>query len=410
MIKLKEHQNFPLSPEEHELEGINNKSEGKNFCGIYYDWENNKQVLKTGYFIGACWLEENELALQIEPKIDIDFMQIFMDCFKHPIVAKELSEIYDIDFNKPKIQLESDSLAEITPLLIFHFLQVVHSIVQKGIKKGYYPKAENLNAKVKGKINIKNTLKHNVFKMQNHKTFCDFTEFGLDCMENRLLKLALIFVQSYLAKLDNEKSKNAMQTLNYCLAAFELVSDKVDTRDVENFKNNTFFREYFTAIKLAKMILKYFSFNLKNTEQKKLTPPFYIDMSLLFELYVYTKLLENNQVNYQAKGKYGNPDFLIDDMIVDTKYKPKYRNMKGKKNEYGYKIEDIRQLSGYGRDKKIREKLGLTDTDAEIAKCLIIYPNKNSEESFGDNLWNDAEEINQFVEFRKLAIKLPTNE
>jgi 5-methylcytosine-specific restriction endonuclease McrBC regulatory subunit McrC len=51
-------------------------------------------------------------------------------------------------------------------------------------------------------------------------------------------------------------------------------------------------------------------------------------------------------LEYQVKGYGGvKVDFLVNDMIVDTKYKPKYRNKTN--NEYKYQIEDIRKLSGY---------------------------------------------------------------
>jgi 5-methylcytosine-specific restriction endonuclease McrBC regulatory subunit McrC len=83
---------------------------------------------------------------------------MFLKCFEHPKISQHLSEIYHINFNQAKIALESNDF-EITPLLIVHFLQVVKSIVKKGLKKNYYPVEENLNAKVKGKINISHTLK-----------------------------------------------------------------------------------------------------------------------------------------------------------------------------------------------------------------------------------------------------------
>lgn len=393
LIKTTEHKtlipNFGCT-----LEGVANKFSGDNFCGLYYDWENNTQVLKTSYFIGACWLEQNQLALQIEPKIqNLDFLKMFLKCFEHPKVSKELSSIYKIDFKQPKISLEGNNF-EITPLLIVHFLQVVKAIVKKGLKKGYYPVRKNLNAKVKGKINIANTLKHNVFKAQNHKTICDYQEFGIDCLQNRLLKKALKFVQSYLAKSTINTDENLKHTLAYCLAPFALVGDEIDIRTIKLFKNNAFFKEYTQGLNLAKMILKNFAYNLQNAKQQKQTPPFWIDMSLLFELYVYALLLENNKVEFQEKGNYGKVDFLIDDMIVDAKYKPQYKNE--------YDIEDIRQLSGYGRDEKIRNQLNL---DEEIAKCLIIYPDQSSNKNLS-NLWSDAEEITQFKAFKKIGISL----
>lgn len=405
LINLKEHQSL-IENYGCTLNGVTNKFKGDNFCGLYYDWEENgKQVLKASYFIGACWLKENQLALQIEPKIqNLDYLTMFLACFKHQKVSKDLSEIYHIDFKQAKIPLEGDSF-EITPLLIIHFLQVVKSIAKKGLKKNYYPIRKNLNAKIKGKINIAHTLKTNILTGQNHKTICDYQEFGIDCLENRLLKKALKFVQSYLAKQNINTNENLQQTLAFCLAPFELVSDEIDIERIKNFKTNAFFKEYLAGIKLAKIILKRFAYNIKNTDTKNLTPPFYINMSLLFEQYIYALLLEKNQVIYQQNGNYGQVDFLINDMIVDTKYKPKYRNKKQSEYEYEYKIDDIRQLSGYGRDKKIRNIIKLPEN--QHAKCLIIYPNKDSCAELPDKLWDNATDITKFIEFKKLGVKLP---
>lgn len=394
LIKLKEHQgdDFGLSCW---LDDIPNEPKHK-YLGLHYDYWKGRKQLKASYFIGACWLEKSQLALQIQPKIEgVDYLKMFLKCFKHPEVGRGLSEIYQIDFNQPKIDLESSDF-EITPLLIVHFLQVLKSIARKGLKKNYYPVQNNLNAKIKGKINISNTLKCNIFKAQNHKTVCDYQEFGINCMENRLLKNALLFVQSYLAKNPVKTDENLKHTLAYCLAPFELVSDEIDINSIKNLKNNAFFKEYGEALKLAKMILKHFAYNFKNTDNKQQTPPFYINMALLFEKYVYSLLLDNNKVKYHIIGsKKTEVDFLVDDIIVDTKYKPKY--------DTDCKIEDIRQLSGYGRDKKIREELNL---DEEIAKCLIIYPNEKGQD-LSDNLWGDAKEIEQFKNFKKIGVELP---
>ena len=403
LIKTQEHtESFCFLPQ-CEPKNITNKSKGSVFGGLYFDFFTGKKQLKTKYFIGACWLEENQLALQVEPKIQgLDYLSMFLKCFKHPQVSRHLSDIYAIDFNQAKIALEGDDF-EITPLLIVHFLQVVKAIVKKGLKKNYYFVEENLNAKVKGKINLSHTLKHHIFKGQNHKTVCRYPVFGLDCLENRLLKKALRFVQSYLSKSPIETEEKLGQLLSYCLASFELVSDDVDIRRFKSFKNNAFFKEYAQGLKLAKMILKRFSYNLKNTQNTQQTPPFYIDMSLLFEQYVYALLLENNEVKYQVKGGYGVVDFLIEDMIVDTKYKPKYKNKKINRDT----IEDIRQLSGYARDEKIIECLG---TNGTIAKCLVIYPNKEGDkDSDLSGLWGDGEEIQGFVNFKKIGVRLPVH-
>ena len=70
----------------------------------------------------------------------------------------------------------------------------------------------------------------------------------------------------------------------------------------------------------------------------------------------------------------GKPDFLYVDeehpLILDTKYKPRY-------GEVFPDVDDIRQLAGYARDRKVLKKLGIQDQetqDAEVVPCVIIYP------------------------------------
>ena len=44
------------------------------------------------------------------------------------------------------------------------FLNLLKSIVRKGLKKSYYKVQENLNNKVKGKILVSTHIKQNIFK------------------------------------------------------------------------------------------------------------------------------------------------------------------------------------------------------------------------------------------------------
>jgi 5-methylcytosine-specific restriction enzyme subunit McrC len=194
---------------------------------------------------------------------------------------------------------------------------------------------------------------------------------------------------------------------NYINPAFENISDEVNLHDVKHTKTNVFYKEYEKAIKLARIILQRFGYNISNIKNadKITTPPFWIDMSKLFELYVYAKLKEQykNEVHFQFSGKGTYLDFLItkkgEEQIIDTKYKPKYKA--------DYDLDDIRQLSGYARDENVLYKLGFKDSITQsntVVKCLVIYP---------DNLANKdldktkEHKIEGFVKFHKQPIGLP---
>ena len=368
----------------------------------------------VGYFIGAKWLKENEIALVVNPKIkDLDYLKMFMCCFNNPITSKEISNIYDIDLKKTPIQIPSTSF-ELTPLIIIHFLNLVKKIVKKGLKRDYIWVENNLNSKIKGKVLINQNIKQNIIKSRPDRTFCKYQEYSQNCLENKLIKKTLDFVFVYF-KSHYSKNKELLNLFYFNYTAFSAISNNVDVNDIKSLKTNSLYKEYNETLKIAKIILKRFDYSIQNTEKnKEKYPPFHIDMSLLFELYVYSKLHKTygKDILFQYHGKYGDIDFLNvkDKTIIDTKYKTYYKeNFTGqtqwKRDEIA---KDIRQLSGYSRDVNVLKKLNFNlDDNLPILDCVIIYPDQNTEKVDIDSLTFKNNRINQFHKFYKYGIKLP---
>ncbi len=376
--------------------------------------QNTSKFLKSSYYIGTDWLRKNEIGIYIAPKFNdnaqhTDYLKMLFSCLRHSDVANFTKDLFEIKFEEPfiEIQQKQDLL---TPLLVVQFLQTLKSIVRKGLKKSYYKVEQNLNSRIKGKVNIAQTLKQNIVKNKPIQTYCQFEEFGYNCVENKILKRTLIFIQKYLAFFP-EYSKLVSSVVNYCLPAFQEVDDKIDLNKTKSITHNSFYKEYNDALYTANLILKKFGYNIKKIEYScnKIVkvPPFWIDMPKLFELYVLGLLKDNyyNDIKFQIQGTYGQPDFILvtenKKIIIDTKYKKKYQQEE-------YQIEDIRQLSGYSRDKGVLKKLGLTTNEEQtnVIDCLIIYPDQNASEVLADNLRENK--IRGFTRFYKLAIKLPT--
>ena len=70
----------------------------------------------------------------------------------------------------------------------------------------------------------------------------------------------------------------------------------------------------------------------------------------------------------------GKPDFLYVDeecpLILDTKYKPRY-------GAGTFDVDNIRQLAGYARDRKVLKRLGIQEAevqDSAVVPCVIIFP------------------------------------
>jgi 5-methylcytosine-specific restriction enzyme subunit McrC len=372
--------------------------------------------LNTSYYIGVDWLPKTETCIYVEPKLNknsnqTNYLSMLFSALKHPEISTYTEELFDIKWEQPQIEIEQLQ-DHLTPLLVVQFLNITKKIVKKGLKKSYYKVENNLHCRVKGKILVSKTIKHNILKNKLLNTYCGYDEFGVDNLENRLLKKALLFVQRYMPTLKIPHSKEYIdKVFNYVMPAFDFVSEEVSLYEIKHGKFNPFYKEYSDGIRLARLILKRFGYNIANTEQKIVkTPPFWIDMSKLFELYVLGLLKDKFgcEVIYQFNGSYGNADYLLtkEQIVADAKYKQQYQSEKISFDEY--LIKDIRQLAGYARDKDVISKLGINNNT--VAECLIIYPMPllQTDNDFTQIVdLNNKQEVNGFEKFFKIGVKLP---
>lgn len=412
------------------IDGLTNDFYSKSFtkkngkaldCFLLTKKDDDKYDLTTGYFIGVDWILKNKKAIYVAPKlnskdnneIEIDFTKMLFDSLRYPDVLKYIDDLCTVKWDEPTIEIEQTQDL-LTPLLVVEFLSVLKTIVRKGLKTSYYKVEENLNSRIKGKVMIAKSIKHNLMRNKNLYTFCNYEVFGLDNKENRLLKKALVFVKRYLPNYleyfnkDSKQPNYLQNTLNYISPAFDEVSDDIELNEIKHTKMNSFYKEYAEAIRLAKLILKRFGYNISNISQQKVnTPPFWIDMSKLFEVYVLGLLKERffKDVKYQyAPDRCNELDFLLKaenyKMVIDAKYKLRY--LKGKHEE------DIRQLSGYARLNSVYEALGIDKSN--LIDCLIIYPDmENGVDRIGEDveLKSENNKIKQYSQVYKLGVKLP---
>jgi 5-methylcytosine-specific restriction endonuclease McrBC regulatory subunit McrC len=430
---------------------------GRNYHCYSHKITENEVILNSDYFVGLDWFTKDQY-ICIEPKLNVRVSDIFdeviedtkenfsdeeienfnfqaklelrnakkdsyreiniiamlMAVMSHSEVAKQTDKLLLIDWNAAEIEIEQKQDL-LTPFLVVKFLNLLQDIAKKGLKKSYYKVQENLKNRVKGKILVGKQIKQNIFKNRFNNTVCEYQVFGEDSLENRFLKKVFLFCTQYVE--NNEyyfKSKNDISGIvNYIRPAFEHVGSDVDVLDIKHLKYNPFFKEYKDAIKIGQQILKRFSYNItKTTAEKISTPPFWIDMPKMFELYVYAKLLKDNSnlnsknLNYQFSTHGNSLDFLISTadkkIVVDTKYKLKYN--------YGEIHEDIRQVAGYARLNKVRKEVGLENSNEEIP-CLIIYPkqfHKNDDNNESLNLKKLLKtEINAYHNVYKIGVSLP---
>lgn len=396
-----------------------NFSKPRGSISCYSIFKKDEQYyLNTSYCIGVDWLDEKS-AIYIAPKlnskntkdeinlVEVDYIKMLFSSFKHLETSNEINDLFEIKWNKPEIEIKQTQDL-LTPLLVIQYLSLVKKIVRKGLKKSYYKVEHNLNSRVKGKVLVSKTIKQNIVKNKQLYTFCQYDEFGVNGLENRLLKKALVFVKRYLPTFDKLNHNDFIADLfNYITPAFENISAEVELNEIKHSKTNAFYKEYAEATRLAKLILKRFGYNISNTEKSTIsTPPFWIDMSKLFELYV-LGLLKNEfpkhkEVQFQFICKGHELDYLLNSgkykMVIDAKYKPQYKYT-------GINREDFRQISGYARLKKVYKALE-KQYDKNI-DCLIIYPDLNKTENDFSKLTSVERSIKKYVGFYKLGVNIP---
>jgi len=380
---------------------------------LHKENEANPYLFETSYFVGVDWIVENELPIYVKPKLDddtseVNYVKMLFDVLKEPENYNHFDQLCEINFEKPSIAIEQKQDL-LTPLLLIQYINILKKIVQKGLKKSYYSVTKNLNAKVKGKILINETIKKNHFNNKMLYSCCQYSEFGINSIENKVLKKALVFSIAAMQNLKGIDISSLNGLVNYIQPAFVNVDNEINIEELKSVKPNKLYKEYEQALKFAKHIFKRYGYNISKANSTIIkTPPFWIDMSKLFELYVFSKLKErfihHNEVTYHRKFNYLEPDFILktndglNKMVVDAKYKPQYQD--GNIN-----TEDIRQISGYARLKKVYEFLEFEND--KIIDCLVIYSNQmaNRKDFKGNNF--EIEEEKEYNRFFKIGIELP---
>lgn len=381
-------------------------------------WNKPKDGYPWGYYasykIGAEWIDQKEsLVVTTKRGMEkIDFLDMFMTCFSSNLAIESFSEIYSIHADQPTINAPSLK-GVITPLIVLHFLGVVSRI--KSLKKGYIHRSENLR-KVKGRVCILKNERANIALKRYDRIYCEYDEYSVDIPENRILKKALLFAQRMLAAMQSHHSYSTIhQKLAKSLALFENVSGDVEIRDIKFIRSHKLFKDYAEAVRLAKQVLSHFDYSInKVSDSGNGVVPFVLDMSRLYEHYVYGLLYEayNRKITYQFNGATGYPDFLYSskgfNAILDTKYIPKYDNQP-------LDTYVMRQLSGYGRDLAILRRLGYDGITEESPTpsipCVIIYPEESGK---GKNPFKGkrlselcANRVRRLSQFYKISIPIP---
>ncbi len=377
------------------------------------------KLFATGsYFVGLDWMKENELAIQVSPKMndgfEIDYVRMLNEALYEAENFEHLKDLITIRFDKPSIRV-SQKQDLLSIFLITEYLNILQHIVRKGLKKSFYIVEENLRNKVKGRILIGPNIHKNLTRGRTTDNVCRYQVYDIDSPENRILKKALVFCKRQLEVYKHALDTSALeQKVRYVKPYFDHVSDEVSVKTMKTFKGNPIYKDYYTALEFAQLLLKRFSYDISIAGKQEIdTPPFWIDMSKLFELYIFRRLrqifTDKNEIQYHLKAHYQELDYLLkptvwpEPYVIDAKYKPRYKNIGG------ITIDDAREVCGYARLSSIYHKLGLDENTAPPIKCLIVYPDQDQEERFAFTKFEEPvfDKVSGYVRLYKVGIRLP---
>lgn len=394
MLRISEHFQYYTPESEHRNILLNTcapeELEGFSLMNSYFNGDKERPCfaiaideasvrIDSSYYVGVGWLRPLNQPVLIESKVNtdhhkLDHLGMLTEALTEPENLNHLGDLIDIRFDEEWIEVEGDSILQLTPFLMAQFLMIVRNIVRKGLKKDYYRVTENLQSKVKGKVLVAQQIRQNMVRNRLTNTVCSYQEYGIDTATNRFLKHVLKFVKVQLYNQQDQGLKDTLgQHLNYSLGAFQRVSHQTFFK-FEQQELNPLYKEYNVAIQLGNQILQLMDHDLsKASTVLQKYPPHWIDMSKLFELYVFKKLREQfpgyNEVQYHYKTDSQELDFVIRSnefkAVVDAKYKPRYKS--GNPS-----MDDARQLSGYARLNSVYKRLGITGD--ELIPVYFIYP------------------------------------
>ena len=251
---------------------------------------------------------------------------------------------YDVKLSNEQIaSCQNQEKHTILEVFVQMFASGLLQELKKGIYKKYITEQNNLSV-LKGKYLINENLKYNFIK---NRIYCEYDEFS----PNNELNQFFLYAVKYLQKFVKDK-----KLLKQC----ELIFDEVESWQIDINKLNIHFDRlnvrFKTSFEVAILLLKQ-SIPLFNQDKKSFA--FLFDMNVLFEKFIARIVKEINhkaqiQNSYNFNDLLLKPDIILENQIIDTKYK-KLKSIKELKQS------DKLQAFAYG-------------VNYDVRNVMLLYP------------------------------------
>lgn len=289
--------------------------------GIYLDDHN--QYRSSGY-VGVCVLQTKDgqdyigadgkkIILHVKPRFKtISPWQMLTEIMKdeeyEDYIHGSESSIYTILDAESPIKLNIDeSGGEV--LLAISFIRACYKVCSTNLKRKMQYKKENLNGKIRGRIDFPNQVKKNIARGREDQIYCKYPAFSEDILENQILKNALIVSERLLRVnkcMEAEGIDNIRSMCTYCKNRLKGISEvKIKKSDFLSINVKGFNASYGPAIGLAEMIITHSNMSVNVSGVKSgYVIPYAIRMEALFEFYTRTRIkqyLETKGIKEQVR-------------------------------------------------------------------------------------------------------------
>ena len=284
---------------------------------------------------------------------------------------------YDVKLSNEQIACcKNQEKYTILEVFVQMFASGLLNELKKGIYKQYLTQQDNLPV-LKGKYLINENLKYNFTK---NRIYCEYDEFS----PNNELNQFFLYAVKQLQKFVKDK-----KLLKQC----ELIFDEVESQQIDINKLNIHFDRlnlrFKTSFEVAILLLKQ-SIPLFNQDKKSFA--FLFDMNVLFEKFIARIVKEINhkaqiQNSYNFNDLLLKPDIILENQIIDTKYK-KLKSIKELKQS------DKLQAFAYG-------------VNYNVDKVMLLYPKHLDEIKY--NLILGKEDIKVKLKIRSIDLNFSGN-
>ncbi len=335
--------------------------------GLTYNYKENCIDIKK--YTGLFQLKDGTY-VEILPKInkssETEGRQIFYNLIKASYnIEREFKQVSNTNINAKN--------TKILEIMIAIFCLDLKIIMQRGLKKSYTTKQENLKF-FKGKLNLTEHIRKNFISKE--KFFVEYDDFNDNIAENRILKSACLYL---LKETKNEENKKILRKM---LVIFDDVDECINLdKDENNVQINRLHCYYERPINFAKFFLRHKSFAPKRGKVNM--PALLFPLEKMFEDYIENILCEKSKNIKRQFSKYylvkdGNKDIFNTQMdfvvfndneteavIIDAKWK--LFNEDDIDNYYNISQQDLYQLFAYSKILKKQKNLNKVTV-------LLAYP------------------------------------